>query len=679
MRLIHRKRLPGYVLFCIAVLSCDNLHAAVRANGAFSTARLEVHVKQMLQLPAMRNQQVTIILESSAMPQSSRQLIRAHGARIRYEFDGLYEITLPVAAVDALLDRMPDTVYARLPYPHQAVAVTSQGVPITGATDMQALGNAGQGIRVGIIDLGFAAYTSAQSTGDLPQTIYIQDYTGSGYGGSSHGTNVAEIVHDMAPGAELYLAKVATETQLRQAMQDMAAAGVRIINHSAVWFGSAFYDGTGSICSITDDAESSGVTWVNAAGNSRATHYMAPFSDTDGDGRHNFSATDNTNIINLISGSQLTLVMNWDAYPTTNVDYNLYLYNGNPASGGALVASSANPQNGNRFSTPYEAISYTPAVGGTYYIVVTKNGSSSSTPRFTLFSLGPALSIRTYASSLPQPADCFSVLTVGAVDLSDNAEGFSSEGPTTDGRQKPDLSAPNRVVTSLNANFVGTSAASPHAAGAAALELARDPGLSSAALRNLLAADSQDVYTAGLDYRTGAGRISHDADLDTLNHDQDNCALISNITQQDIDGDGLGDVCDDDIDGDGLLNGFETSLGTNPYLSDSDGDGIADGEEVNVYLTDPLLTDTDYDGLTDGEEVYSYLTSPLVSNAGDLAPLNSVDGVINAADMVIMMRLVSGSLIAGSYEQIVADINNDGIINVVDALLLAKKQVGISP
>jgi len=541
------------------------------------------------------------------------------------------------------------------------------------------LGNDGQGVRVGVIDLGFGSYTSAQSTGDLPPTLNIQDYTGTGYGGTSHGTNVAEIVHDMAPGAELYLAKVATETQMRQAMQDMVAAGVRIINHSAAWFGAAFYDGTGSICSIADDAESSGITWVNAAGNSRAAHYLAAFSDTDGDGRHNFSATGNTNTINLTAGSPLTLVLNWDAYPTTNVDYNLYLYNGDPDAGGALVASSTNLQNGSRFSVPYEAISYTPAVTGTYYIVVTKSGSSSSTPRFTLFSLGPALAIRTYASSLPQPADCFSVLTVGAVNLSDSAEGFSSEGPTTDGRPKPDLSAPNRVVTSLNTNFAGTSAASPHAAGSAALELARDPGLSSTALRNLLAAGSQDVYTAAFDYRTGAGRISHDADLDTLNHDQDNCVLISNIGQQDIDGDGLGDVCDDDIDGDGLLNGFETSLGTDPYLADTDADGITDGDEVNIYLTNPLVVDTDGDGLTDGEEVYSYFTSPLVSNLGDLAPLNAVDGVINAADMLIMMRLVSGSLTAGSYQQVVADINNDGVINVVDALLLSKKQVGISP
>lgn len=61
--------------------------------------------------------------------------------------------------------------------------------------------------------------------------------------GTNHGTSVAEIVHDMAPEAELYLAKVSTTVQLDVAMNDMLAAGVDIINHSVAWFGAALIRG----------------------------------------------------------------------------------------------------------------------------------------------------------------------------------------------------------------------------------------------------------------------------------------------------------------------------------------------------------------------------------------------------------------------------------------------------
>ena len=66
-----------------------------------------------------------------------------------------------------------------------------------------------------------------------------------------------------------------------------------------------------------------------------------------------------------------------------------------------------------------------------------------------------------------------------------------------------------------------------------------------------------------------------------------------------------------DEDLDGLNNSEEAAVGTSPYLADTDGDGLTDGEEVKVYLTDPTLRDTDSDGLTDGEEVSRYSTDPL--------------------------------------------------------------------
>ena len=50
-------------------------------------------------------------------------------------------------------------------------------------------------------------------------------------------------------------------------------------------------------------------------------------------------------------------------------------------------------------------------------------------------------------------------------------------------------------------------------------------------------------------------------------------------------------------------NKQEIELGTNPALADTDGDGLSDGDEINVYHTDALLADTDSDEANDGWEV----------------------------------------------------------------------------
>ena len=48
-----------------------------------------------------------------------------------------------------------------------------------------------------------------------------------------------------------------------------------------------------------------------------------------------------------------------------------------------------------------------------------------------------------------------------------------------------------------------------------------------------------------------------------------------------------------------MINNYET----NPTLEDTDGDGLNDGDEINVHFTEPLSVDTDEDGLSDGDEV----------------------------------------------------------------------------
>lgn len=62
-------------------------------------------------------------------------------------------------------------------------------------------------------------------------------------------------------------------------------------------------------------------------------------------------------------------------------------------------------------------------------------------------------------------------------------------------------------------------------------------------------------------------------------------------------------VGDGDRDGDGLSTSEEQFRGTSDYNTDSDADGLSDGEEISDYGTDPASADTDRDGFTDGTEV----------------------------------------------------------------------------
>lgn len=58
-----------------------------------------------------------------------------------------------------------------------------------------------------------------------------------------------------------------------------------------------------------------------------------------------------------------------------------------------------------------------------------------------------------------------------------------------------------------------------------------------------------------------------------------------------------------DTDDDLLSTADERTLGTDPKLADSDGDGLLDGHEEHFHLTDPTNPDSDGDGSDDGWEV----------------------------------------------------------------------------
>jgi hypothetical protein len=69
---------------------------------------------------------------------------------------------------------------------------------------------------------------------------------------------------------------------------------------------------------------------------------------------------------------------------------------------------------------------------------------------------------------------------------------------------------------------------------------------------------------------------------------------------------------DTDLDRDNYIDVLEVEVGLDPDNPDTDGDGVADGDEVTIYFTDPYTWDTDGDGLSDGEELFATTTNPLV-------------------------------------------------------------------
>ncbi|MGD2056062.1 MAG: S8 family serine peptidase [Gammaproteobacteria bacterium] len=666
-----------------------------QAQGAGYSDRLIKLVERTTQQPGQGNTLITFIIETDEPPDRIRPIITSGGGKLRYHFGNRYEVRAPAGRIQQLLSHLPATSLARLPWPHQAVTtILSQGVALTGANDMQLLGQNGAGLKIGIIDLQFSNYQTSIDKGELPANTVITDYTGNGTGGGSHGTNVAEIVHDMAPGARLYLARIDTEVELQQAVDDMIAAGVKVINHSVAWLGEAFYDGTGTLCDTTNSAETAGILWVNAAGNYRNSHYLGVFSDTDGDLRHEFAAGQNYNTINLTSGNTVTLILNWDDYPTTKTNYDLFLYDGNPDAGGTLVASSTNSQGNGHFNFPYpyEDLEYTAVKTGTHYIVVKNTGKSTASYRLTLFSFETSFGVKTRASSLSQPADCASVLATGATTLADSPEGFSSEGPSTDGRDKPEISAPDRVATSLSSSFAGTSAASPHAAGAATLVLAAHPGYSVTQVRNELTATAKDVSATGFDYRTGFGRISLDADGDWLNHDQE-ISIGTNPLTADTDNDGLTDY--EEVAWDGDASSYTPGSDLNPLSADTDTDGLTDYEEIiwdgnTSYLPgsdpDPLDADTDGDGFKDGmENTAGY--NPLLATSypvwGDINDDRAVDtvDVLRASRAVLGLAPLSGPEMArGKVAPLVNGTPRPAIndpFSAADLLLIERKALGV--
>lgn len=151
------------------------------------------------------------------------------------------------------------------------------------------------------------------------------------------------------------------------------------------------------------------------------------------------------------------------------------------------------------------------------------------------------------ATTMGTPGDTDGVISVGALEFDGRVAGFSSRGPTADGRIKPDVAAPGVSVFTVNPETVdtfrrasGTSFSGPLTAGAVAVLLQIDPELTPAAMMDLLRSTADQADTPDND--RGWGQVNAYAAA---------LALGASCECADLDGDGYtgslcgGDDCDD--------------------------------------------------------------------------------------------------------------------------------------
>ena len=348
----------------------------------------------------------------------------------------------------------------------------------------------------------------------MPDRWLELDYTGEGiYSGEDpHGTAIAEIIYDIAPEAELVLLKIDDMVDFERAKDLCIREEVDIVNYSASWLASGFGDGQGLACDIVNDAEDKGIFWVNSAGNYAQSMYTGFWTDIDADNWHNFNGDFETlELQDVKVGETINVIMTWNDWPRSSQDYDLYLFRWNEDGENFEVASSTNLQ----FNTaPVEAIEFDVKTSGKYTVFVRKS-STARTALIKIFSKNHE--IENYASivgSIGVPADARGAYSVGAIHhwewRSNRLATYSSQGPTVDGRIKPDIVAPSAVNTaSYGTNgFYGTSSAAPHVAGVAALIKSAHPSYKPAQLKAAIEEAAVDIGSRGRDNAFGVGKLA---------------------------------------------------------------------------------------------------------------------------------------------------------------------------
>jgi hypothetical protein len=427
----------------------------------------------------------------------------------------------------------------------------------------------GTGIKIGVLSDGVRDLAAVQASGDLGPVTVLPGQSGTSAGQCAttilcdEGTAMLEIVHDIAPGAQLYFATaLGTPAAFAQNIRDLRAAGCDIIVDDIFYLNeSPFQDGQapavvsptngGVVAQAVADVTADGALYFSSAGNSGNKNdntsgvWEGDFVDggavaapISGVGRvHQFpldgaTPAQNFNVVTVVGSGQYNL--NWsDPLGGTGNDYDLYALN---SAGTTLVSASTSTQDGN--DDPFEAIA--PSAAGTRLVIVKLTGAArflritTNRGRLTVNTPGQTTGHSTVAAAFgvaatpavgpfPSPHSAANVLETFSSDgprklffLADGTPftpgNVSSTGGIT--RQKPDITAADGVsVTGAGGfpiQFGGTSAAAPHAAAVAGLLKSGNPALTPAQIRTALQSTAIDIEAPGVDRDAGNGIVMAD-------------------------------------------------------------------------------------------------------------------------------------------------------------------------
>jgi subtilisin family serine protease len=565
-------------------------------------------------------------------------------------------------------------------------SVDTEEVVASSADLWHAAGIDGSGVVLGNIDGGYLGYAARQATGDWPSGSQLTavNINGGAFGTTTnHGTSTVEINFDMAPGAHIVAYEVTTLGDWYNALVQTPTDGVQVASVSLGAPLDGVGDGTdcppnfpapcGSIAEASGIARSQGVLVVNAAGNERDSHWGGLYNPLAGNPNlHNWGAGSSylQSSVCLPAGYTLQATLHWDDWTNVNHDYDLRLYRLAAGSVWQLVASSTLPQTGGAGQTPQEFIVFNASgsspgcpVGYSNYSFRVQRVNAPTNRNLQLFA-GIPLFNPVPSHSLGFPGDSPNVFTVAAVDVNTLAqEPYSSEGPVLGPGGslaasiilKPDASSVANVstVSAGAGGFNGTSSATPHVAGIAALLLQLNPSLTVEQLHQQLhlVAAANDLGAPGFDtqfgyglVRFGVGPALFDSDGDGIVDDgdgsllagdasctggatascDDNCVLTVNANQADLESDGRGNVCDNCTrakngpsapDAGGFIQ-RDTNLDGYGNMCDPDynNDGIVDASDLAIFnaaLLSPTYTpDVDADGdVAIGQSDYRVLRS----------------------------------------------------------------------
>ena len=485
--------------------------------------------------PVHREESVAVTLYiTEGYAQNVRNWLEESGADPRNIGADYIEAYVPVPLLPAA-SQQEGVISVRTIIPPQPAqgSVVSEGTAAHGAPAWHAAGIKGQGVKIGIID-SFEGFSALMGT-ELPSTVTARCYTDIGVFNSNrsscevnsdHGTAVTETIFDIAPEATYYISNPRTRGDVKTAVEWMVSQDVDVINVSSNWGWEGPGDGTtpysnGALRSV-DTAVNGGITWVNSAGNYAGGTWFGSSNKEPFDPQYNFRAQifdgnqDVFNCVQLERGDRISADLRWeDTWGGARRDLDMFLWDG-----ANILAAGDDLQFGLNSHVPNEYFTYTAIASGGHCLVVVHYNSNPSVPSWIQLQVHGVSSLQhhTISGSIASPAESANpgMVAVGATHYWDTRTiaGYSSQGPTPDGRVKPDIvgvacgavaSYNPRLHEGNNCWFPGTSQASPHVAGLAALVKQNNPSYTPQQLAQYLKTHAEERGAPGADNVWGHG------------------------------------------------------------------------------------------------------------------------------------------------------------------------------